>query len=100
MEFVAQPVYRDAPATLPRIDESTLAALACDVAFVSDESVPAHVLVARQIEHLPQPDIAGAMWELFDALRGEYEVQSFVPHPAFIADRVRQSRFPRERHEA
>ena len=83
----------------PTAQTRELSALACDVCFAGDDSLPPDVLVARQIEQTP--DLAGVMWNIFDRLRGEYDSGSLVSHPSAVANMIRHAiDLPREQTES
>ena len=94
------PVHRDLDqSTLAPIDERTLASLACDVSFTSDDSTPADALVAREIERIGDLGQANVYWSIFDRLRTVYDAGQTIAHPAGVATRIRQAvgddaRFP------
>lgn len=87
---MGSPVYRDA-ANAGSIPVSALASLSCDVAFISDHTTPPHVIVAREIDRLQDPQLSTLYWNTFDRMRGDYEAGGFLPHSAWIANRVRHA---------
>src|SRR4051812_901482 len=81
----AQPVHRDiAQSIAAPLDERAMASLACDVAFISDDSTPAETIVAQHIERLGDSRAASLIWRIFDRLRCEYDAGGIVPHSACL----------------
>jgi len=102
-----KPVLRDAlqtPASAPAsvaapeaLDETALAAFACDVAFVSDESLSADALVADAAEQLPEPDLRPVLLSAYERIRGIYETGEqggMIAHPSRLRAIVRQAATP------
>ena len=83
------PVYRDAAHVSAHSAAHT--SLSCDVSFVSDDSTPPHVLVARQIERMADAPAAGLFWNIFDRMRADYDAGGFLPHSAHVGNRIRQA---------
>lgn len=88
----AQPVHRDVHlSSAGTLDERFVASLACDVSFISDESVAPETLVAQQAGAARDPRHATLLWSIFDRLRREYDAGRLVAHPACVQMHIQQA---------
>jgi hypothetical protein len=75
----------------PALDEGELAAFACDLALISDQSTPAEALIAAAAEHANDASIAQVLWHTFERLRQVYHSGGIVAHPARVRALLRKA---------
>jgi hypothetical protein len=73
------------------VDEAALAAYGCDVAFTSDESTPADVLVSDAAERVDDPQFKQLLCPTYERLRATYEAGAMISHPSRLLAVVRES---------
>src|SRR5436305_7385208 len=88
----AQPVRRDvAQSAAGALDPRTMGSLTCDIAFVSDDSMPAEAIVSHYAERVSDPPIASLIWNVFNLLRASYQNGSIVGHTACVSVLIQQA---------
>ena len=81
MGLIARPAHPNAPGAA--VDESTLAAFGADVSLISDDGLPAEMLLPPELERA-RADHRPLLTKTFEHLRAVYQAGEMVPHPASV----------------
>jgi hypothetical protein len=91
MGLLLRPVFRPPSALPPALDETALAPLRCDLAFISDDNAPAQALVDGERERIDCSATRRLVGEVSDRLTSEYQGGGFLAHPAQLVYRIRHA---------